>query len=136
MKTIHSFIVLLVLINSVFTEEQAYIQGETLVFESYILGAERFLGELKYYLKDIKEGRKLRINTVDLRGSVFWEGPGYWDMINVINDSVEDDIKSIYVLLPNTLIKKLSQGELDHILAELVITTDNVPRIVPNFDVN
>jgi hypothetical protein len=134
MKTIHSFIILLALTSFNFTTKRVYItEDETLVYESTIYGASGFLDTLKYHFKDIEEGRKLRIITVDLTKASIEEGCGYWDLINVINDLVEEDVLSISVLFPEYLIEELKENNFDHILAEIVIATENVPRIVPIF---
>jgi hypothetical protein len=134
MKTQLSYIILLSLISFAFTKST--LDGENndiLRYREYFMLSSDF----EVVLRQLFDWKEVRLTTIDLTEGIFEEGGfGYWDMIKKIDEVVDKEIKSISIILPPSVIERLKKINYIHILAEMAIATEQVKRIVPNFDIN
>lgn len=128
MKRQLNCIALLALISFIST---ASLVGDRLNFEGEsIFSAGNFVYEVNKLFKD----QKVILRTIDLSGANIYQC-GYWNLIDSINSTVDKEVESISVIF-GSLPSYLKELKYDNILAEMAIVSQEIPRVVPDFDAN
>ena len=137
MKTQLSCIVLLALITlslSFLKKKESTVEGENneiLRFRNSLYKAEEFQYEIDHLFK----GQNVKLTTIDFTEASINEGVGYWELIDLIDSIVDQEVESISLIFSDSLISTLKNLGYDHILAEMAIATETIhSRIVPSFD--
>ena len=128
MKRQLNCIALLALISFIST---ASLVGDRLTFEDEsFFSADNFA----YHVNKLFKDKKVILRTIDFSEADFYQC-GYWDLIKSIDSTVDKEVESISVIF-GSLPNYLKELKYDNILAEMAIVSQEIPRVVPDFDPN